>query len=309
MAIRRLVGNIRSEAIETLKESERPLGYAATVITVYLGSTAGLSWALTLLGIPLTTAVPLGVTSTMAVLLAYILAFSLRRSARIRKEQDSKSQVMESLRQQLAEVTKNATEQEALQSKSASELRDQLAEAVRLHREVEAKLGQEREAFSRELTKTRTSANEGLAAAKSSVEAELYREQAQRKLLEQRLTEAERAIEAERTSTERTKVAPLIDPYSRSAVIPGGLRHTIGAWNRGKGPAEDVTFEVTFRDDSGSWTPDSTPLFSVLEPGKRVEYAVNTADSRKPTGFDLTVTFKDAFGTERKKEIGFTLRL
>lgn len=303
------MGDLQSEALETLKESERPLGYAATVITVYLGSTAGLSWVLTLLGLPLTTAVLLGIASTLAIFLAYFLAFSLRRSARSRKELNAKSQDMESLRQQLAQVTKNATDQEALQSKAAAELRDQLAEALRLHRGVQAELGQEREKFAQELTKTRASISEGFATAKSSLEAELDREREQRKLLEQRLGEALRAIDAERTSTERTKVSPLIDPFSQSQPVPGGTRHTIGAWNRGKGPAEDVAFKVTFRDGNGSWNPDRTPLFSVLEPGKKVEYTVDTLDSRKPTSFDLVVTYKDAFGTERKKAIGFRLHL
>lgn len=113
------------EAGAVLTESERPLGYAATVVTI-LGVAAVIAYLLTLAGVPGVDAVAFGFLVALLGLAGFYLALALRRGARA-------SGVLESVRSEKirAEARTSQLEGElATARKDASDEHDRLTKVV-----------------------------------------------------------------------------------------------------------------------------------------------------------------------------------
>jgi hypothetical protein len=139
---------VLKEAGAILTESEKPLGYAATVVTI-LGVAAAIAYLLTQIGIKETEAIAFGLLSALLGLAVFYLAVALRRGSRsaavVKSAQDERighQAAVAQLESQLATVRREtADERTRLQGEVAARdariatLTQDLAEARRIAEE------------------------------------------------------------------------------------------------------------------------------------------------------------------------------
>lgn len=285
------------EAVEILRESERPLTYLSTLVGLFVLATGTASGVLVYSGLALVLSIVLGLIVSAVAFLAFFLLIALKRSSAARTGWAASKQELESATRQLAEVTTNATEAEKRHTVAEDELRRQLTESQTLLKNSQHQLNEERSRVEGQFKEE-----------KASLSQQLNNERRQRGLVEAQLQEAYRAIEAERQSTERAKFAPVIDPYFRTQTLlfPTRKLSFVGAWNRGRGAAEDVLFDVVFSSATETWGLADKPFYSVIQVGKNAEFQLNSEHfARRPSRMEVIITFSDVFGQAKSKSIAY----
>jgi len=116
---------VLKEASAVLTESERPLGYAATVVTI-LGVAAAIAYLLTLAGVAGAEAVAFGALAALLGLASFYLAVALRRGSR-------SAGVLESARSDKARAEGRTSQLEGeltIAKKDAADERDRLSKII-----------------------------------------------------------------------------------------------------------------------------------------------------------------------------------
>ena len=124
------------------------------------------------------------------------------------------------------------------------------------------------------------------------------------------LDQANRAILAERQSTQRAASAPIIEPYYRpNKPLLGQLQHFIGVRNRGAGPAENVRLAVSFHSPNGAMLHLTNPPFwPVIVATEQMERNITDAvNGTNANALTLEVTFNDIYGQQKTKSVNYPL--
>lgn len=268
-----------SEAGAVLAESEKPLSYVATLITI-LGVAAGIAYVLTIARVATGDAIAIGILAGLLGLAAYYLAVAIRRGARAQKQLSSDGAGLSSRNERIKELEAEATTLRAVRDARVLELEQQLGTA--------------RDEAKKERERLETKIQDGVK---------------QHLALVGQLDAIRRELELEKQNSERAKVAPAMDPYYRFEPHTFHQdRHFVGVVNKGLGPAENVSLVLNFRNDVEAWEASRKPYSAVLDRGGKFEVELDrTHVERKPQQLDITVEYDDLARAHHSKSVSYSV--
>lgn len=325
-------GEEREEFVRVLADAERPLTYASVILGLEAGIATPIAALLTLvLSVSLWPAIATGILSASLVITLYYLHVAMRRTTRLRGELRRKEGDLKDIGSQLTRLAKGAEQNERRHIEEEALLKQQIVEAQaatakaedvrrKLESDLDNRVREEKERFTAAIESAAAASEakvrdlaEALRKEQSDRERqkELDRVEAERRIAAANasLAVVKREIEAEKLSTQRAALAPILEPFYRTwKPLLGPMRYWVGVRNRGAGAAENIQLTVTFSNPTQRWGLQNQPFFSTLLGRGQEEVELDpSVFNQRPTDLEVRAEYDDIYGQRKSKAIGYKL--